>query len=92
MRRTANGALAARRAAIQPRHVCLEPRLIQKHQPPRVQFGLQLISQAACLGDVAACPLGRFDALFFNVRPSRRNVLNIVPMLADTPSSACSQS
>jgi hypothetical protein len=87
VRHAGRHSLAARTTAIEPGHVGLEPRFVEKHQTPRVQLRFQLVPQPAGFGDVGAPAFGGLEGLFFSVKPSRRSVFHIVPMLADTSNS-----
>ena len=87
VRHTGRHSLAARTTAIEPGHVGLKPSLVEKHQAPRVQLRFQLVPQPTGFGDVGAPALGGLERLFFSVKPSRRSVFHIVPMLTDTPNS-----
>ena len=77
-------ALAARRPAAGPRHVGLDPGLIDEHQPPRAEAGLPVAPFAARLGDVRPGLLGGMQRLFLYVRSSLASVRHNSPRLART--------
>ena len=75
-------ALAARAAAVAPRHVGGGPGLVDEDQPRRAQRGLPGPPVDPPLGDVGPVLLLRPARLFLRVSPSRASVLCIRPRLA----------
>ena len=80
-------ALTATGAATAARHVGRGPSLIEKDQPRTIEPVLQGEPRSPCFGDVGPVLLGRANALFLSVRPSRPNVSHITGWLTVTPCS-----
>ena len=85
-------ALALRRPAAQPGHVGGGPRLVDEHEPGRIEIELAVEPLFPSAQNVRAVLLGRVGGLFLNVRPARSRKVQMVPTDTEMPASPRSRS